>query len=59
MEHYTVQKGDTLWEISKRYYGDANEYMRIFEANRSVLKDPDKIRPGQVLQIPLEGCCSE
>jgi nucleoid-associated protein YgaU len=49
---YTVQKGDTLSKISKQHYGDANKYMRIFEANRDKLKDPDKIQPGQVLTIP-------
>jgi nucleoid-associated protein YgaU len=49
---YTVQKGDTLSKISKQYYGDANQYNRIFEANRDQLKDPDKIFPGQVLKIP-------
>jgi nucleoid-associated protein YgaU len=49
---YTVQKGDTLSKISKQYYGDANLYNRIFDANRDQLKDPDKIFPGQVLKIP-------
>ena len=49
---YTVQKGDTLSKISKQYYGDANQYNRIFEANRDQLKDPDRIFPGQVLKIP-------
>ena len=49
---YTVQKGDTLSKISKQYYGDANQYNRIFEANRDQLNDADKIRPGQVLKIP-------
>jgi nucleoid-associated protein YgaU len=49
---YTVQKGDTLSKISKQYYGDPNQYNRIFEANRDQLSDADKIRPGQVLKIP-------
>jgi nucleoid-associated protein YgaU len=49
---YTVQKGDTLSKISKQYYGDANKYMKIFEANKDKLKDPDKIQVGQVLTIP-------
>ena len=49
---YTVQKGDTLSKISKEFYGDANQYMKIFEANRDQLKDPDKIQIGQVLKIP-------
>ena len=49
---YTVQAGDTLSKISKQFYGDGNQYMKIFEANRDLLKDPDKIRPGQELVIP-------
>lgn len=49
---YTVKKGDTLSKISKEHYGDANQYMKIFEANRDQLKDPDKIYPGQELRIP-------
>ena len=50
--HYTVQSGDTLSKIAKQFYGNANEYMKIFEANRDQLTDPDKIRPGQNLIIP-------
>jgi nucleoid-associated protein YgaU len=49
---YVVQPGDTLSKISKHYYGDANKYGRIFDANRDLLKDPDKIYPGQKLRIP-------
>lgn len=49
---YTVKAGDTLSKISKEYYGDANKYMKIFEANRDQLKDPDKINVGQTLKIP-------
>jgi nucleoid-associated protein YgaU len=49
---YTVQKGDTLSKISKQFYGDANAYKKIFDANRDQLKDPDKIQAGQVLRIP-------
>ena len=49
---YTVKAGDTLSKISKEFYKDANEYMRIFYANRSTLKDPDKIQVGQQLTIP-------
>jgi nucleoid-associated protein YgaU len=49
---YTVAKGDTLSGISKKQYGNANKYMAIFEANRPMLQDPDKIYPGQVLRIP-------
>ena len=51
-ETYTVKGGDTLSKISKQFYGDANEYMRIFYANRETLKDPDKIQVGQKLTIP-------
>jgi nucleoid-associated protein YgaU len=49
---YTVKSGDTLSKISKQFYGDSNEYMRIFYANRSALNDPDKIQVGQQLTIP-------
>lgn len=49
---YTVEPGDTLWKISERFYGKGSEYMRIFEANQPLLKDPDKIYPGQELLIP-------
>ncbi|MFP7721969.1 peptidoglycan-binding protein LysM [Lysobacter sp. A3-1-A15] len=49
---YTVESGDTLSGISKKVYGDAGQYNRIFEANKPMLSDPDKIYPGQVLRIP-------
>ena len=49
---YTVKKGDTLSAIAKAQCGDANKYPAIFEANKPMLKDPDKIYPGQVLRIP-------
>ncbi|MEO7192397.1 MAG: LysM peptidoglycan-binding domain-containing protein [Vicinamibacterales bacterium] len=49
---YSVQPGDTLSKISKQFYGDANKYNKIFEANRDTLSDPDKIKPGQTLKIP-------
>lgn len=51
-ETYTVKSGDSLSKISKQYYGDASQYMRIFEANRDKLDDPNKIQPGQELVIP-------
>ena len=51
---YTVKSGDTLSKISKEMYGDANKYNQIFEANKPMLKDPDKIYPGQVLRIPAD-----
>jgi len=50
--YYTVVSGDTLSKISKTNYGDANKYMVIFEANKPMLSDPNKIYPGQVLRIP-------
>lgn len=49
---YTVKAGDTLSKIAKEHLGNANAYMKIFEANRDQLTDPDQIRPGQVLKIP-------
>lgn len=49
---YTVKAGDTLSAIAKAQLGSASEYMKIFEANRDQLSDPDKIKPGQVLNIP-------
>ena len=49
---YTVQSGDTLSAIAKKFLGSANEYMEIFNANRDQLTDPDTIKPGQVLKIP-------
>jgi uncharacterized protein YidB (DUF937 family) len=49
---YTVVSGDTLSKIAKHYYGDANQWPRIFEANRDTLKNPDRIFPGQKLRIP-------
>ena len=49
---YEVKAGDNLSKISKQFYGDPNEYMRIFYANRDKLRDPDKIQIGQQLTIP-------
>ena len=49
---YEVRSGDNLSKISKQFYGDPNEYMRIFYANRDKLNDPDKIQVGQQLLIP-------
>jgi len=51
-QSYTVKSGDTLSKISKQYYGNSNEYMRIFYANRDKLNDPNKIQVGQQLVIP-------
>ena len=49
---YTVKSGDTLGKIAKEHLGDAGSYMKIFDANKDQLTDPDKIKPGQVLKIP-------
>src|SRR5687767_2881030 len=49
---YTVKAGDTLSKIAKDHLGSAGAYMKIFEANKDQLTDPDKIKPGQVLKIP-------
>jgi len=49
---YTVKAGDTLSQIAKDHLGSAGAYMKIFEANKDQLTDPDKIKPGQVLKIP-------
>ena len=49
---YTVKAGDTLSAIAKEHLGSASAYMKIFEANRDQLTDPDKIKPGQILKIP-------
>lgn len=49
---HTVERGDTLWAIAKKHLGDGNRYNEIFEANRPMLSDPDKIYPGQNLRIP-------
>jgi nucleoid-associated protein YgaU len=50
--YYTVQRGDTLSKIAREHYRDASKYPAIFEANRPMLKDPDKIYPGQKLRLP-------
>jgi len=49
---YVVKSGDSLSNIAKAEYGNANDWNRIFEANQDILKDPDKIYPGQKLKIP-------
>ena len=52
---YTVQRGDSLSKIAKAHYGDAMKYPHIFEANKPMLTNPDKIYPGQVLRLPPLG----
>jgi nucleoid-associated protein YgaU len=54
VEYYIIQKGDNLSKIAKHFYGNANKYPKIFEANREVIKDPDLIFPGQKIRIPLD-----
>lgn len=51
---HRVESGETLSGIAKEHYGDAGSYMKIFEANKPMLDDPDKIYPGQVLRIPQD-----
>jgi nucleoid-associated protein YgaU len=53
VEYYEIKSGDMLSAIAKKYYGNAMDYPRIFEANREVIKDPDLIYPGQKIRIPL------
>ena len=53
VEYYTIVSGDTLSGIAKKYLGNANDYPKIFEANREVIKDPDKIFVGQKIRIPM------
>ena len=53
-QFHTVVSGDTLSKIAKQFYGNANAYMRIFEANKPMLSHPDKIYPGQMLRIPAQ-----
>ena len=49
---YTIASGDSLSKIAKHFYGDANRWREIFEANRDVIKDPDLIYPGKTIKIP-------
>lgn len=51
-QYYVIEKGDTLWAIAKKFLGSGNRYPEIFEANREVILDPDKIFPGQKIIIP-------
>lgn len=53
-QFYEVKSGDSLSKIAKQFYGDADKYSAIFEANRPMLKDPDEIYPGQMLRIPQQ-----
>ncbi len=49
---YTIEKGDTLSAIAQRFYGDANDWRKIHEANKDQINDPDRIMPGQTIKIP-------
>jgi nucleoid-associated protein YgaU len=49
---YSVQPGDSLSKIAKKFYGNANDWKRIFEANQDRIKNPDVIQPGWTLKIP-------
>ncbi|QLQ31930.1 MAG: peptidoglycan-binding protein LysM [Candidatus Thiothrix singaporensis] len=51
-EFYTIEKGDTLWKIAEHAYGDGSKFNKIVEVNREVIKDADKIFPGQKIRIP-------
>jgi nucleoid-associated protein YgaU len=51
-QYHVVEKGETLSKIAEEYYGDKMLYPKIFEANKDILEDPDKIKPGQRLRIP-------
>lgn len=54
IEKYTVQKGDTLQKISQKFYGTTKKWNTIYQANKDILSGPNKIYPGQVLNIPVE-----
>ncbi|MEZ5497801.1 MAG: LysM peptidoglycan-binding domain-containing protein [Steroidobacteraceae bacterium] len=51
-QYHVVKKGDTLSKIAEHYYGDMMLYPKIFDANRDILSDPNRIKPGQKLRIP-------
>ena len=55
VQYYTIQKGDTLYAVAKEFYGNGMKYPDIFEANREVIEDADKIYPGQKIRIPPLG----
>ncbi len=52
VQYYEIEKGDSLWKVAEKFYGDGSKYKMIFEENREVIKDPDLIFPGQKIRIP-------
>ncbi len=52
--YYEIQKGDSLWKIADKFYGDGTKHTKIFADNREVIKDPDLIFPGQKIRIPMD-----
>lgn len=54
VEFYEIVSGDTLGGIAKKYYGKSSAYTRIFEANKDIISDPNKIYPGQKIRIPMD-----
>ena len=54
VQFYEIQKGDSLWKIAQNFYGNGNDYPKIFDANKEVIKDPDLIFPGQKIRIPMD-----
>lgn len=54
VQYYIVAKGDSLWKIAEKFYGNGSKYTGIFEENREVIKDPDLIFPGQKIRIPMD-----
>ncbi len=54
VQYYEIKKGDSLWKIAAKFYGNGSKYPQIFDANKEVIKDPDLIFPGQMIRIPMD-----
>lgn len=54
VNYYEIQKGDSLWKIADKFYGDGTKHTKIFAENREVIKDPDLIFPGQKIRVPMD-----